>query len=99
MHPVLSGTEQALQLAQLSVGLLQLGRAPREHVEAVVVAHRHLVGEPAEVEGQLSHSLRQLQTARAQLGQGAGWRIPSGHDQPPVSIGLPPAVSASISFW
>ena len=47
----LGGAEQPLHLAELGVGLLQFGGFAGEHVEAVVVAHGHLVGEPAEIPG------------------------------------------------
>ena len=74
--------EQPLHLAELRVGLLQLGRFAREHVEAVVVADRHLVGEPAEVPGQRGDALGQLVAAAAQLGHrpARGNEAADGHD-------------------
>ena len=63
----LGARQQPLDLVQLGVGLLQLGGFAREHVEPVVVADRHLVGEPAEVPGQLGDTLGELAAAAAQL--------------------------------
>ena len=67
----LGGAEQPFHLAELGVGLLQLGGTPGEHVEAVVVANRHLVGETAEIPGERGDLFGQLQTAAAQLGERA----------------------------
>ena len=78
----LGGGEQPLHLAELRVGLLQLGGATGEHVEPVVVADRHLVGEPAEVPRQRGDALGQLMAAAAQLGhRSAGSdETADGHD-------------------
>ena len=78
VHPRLGGAEQPLHLAELGVGLLQLGGFAREHVEAVVVAHGHLVGEPAEIPGERGDALSQLVAAAAQLGQRAGGETADG---------------------
>ena len=67
----LGGGEQPLHLAELGVGLLQFGGFAGEHVEAIVVADRHLVGEPAEVPGQRGDALGELEAAPAQLGHRA----------------------------
>ena len=67
---VLRARELALDLVELGVGLLQLGGPAGEHVEAVVVADRHFVGEPAEVPGQRGDALGQLVAAAAQVGRG-----------------------------
>jgi hypothetical protein len=69
MHTGIGGAKQAFQLAELSVGLLELGRTACKHVETIVVAHGHLVSQATEVPGQGRHSLRQLQASVAQLRQ------------------------------
>jgi hypothetical protein len=66
--------QQSLHLAQLGVGLLQLGGAASEHLETVVVADRHFVCEPAQVPGQRGHTLGQLVASAAQLGNGSALR-------------------------
>lgn len=48
----LGGAQQAFDLTQLSVGLLQLGGTSGEHVESIVVANRHLIGESAQIPGE-----------------------------------------------
>ena len=84
VHPRLGGAQQALHLAELGVGLLQLGGFAGEHVQAVVVAHGHLVGEPAEIPGERGDALGQLVAAAAQLGQraAAATRPPTGTTAP-----------------
>jgi hypothetical protein len=74
VHTILRAGQQALDLVELGVGLLQLGGAAGEHVEAIVVTDRHFVGEPAEIPGQRGDALGQLVAAAAQLGD--GWRPP-----------------------
>ena len=71
----LGAGEQPLDLAELGVGLLQLGGPAGEHVEAVVVADRHLVGQPAEVPGELGHALGELALAGAQLWRASRSRV------------------------
>ena len=77
--------QQPLDLAELGVGLLQLGGSSREHVEAVVVADGHLVGEPAEIPGELGDAFGQLTATAAQLGhrtaQGRPTEAPDRHDR------------------
>jgi hypothetical protein len=51
--------EQPLDLAELRVGLLQLGCAAGEHVKAVVVADSHLVRQPSEVPRERRDALSQ----------------------------------------
>ena len=88
----LGGREQPLHLAELRVGLLQLGGFAREHVEAIVVADRHLVGEAAEVPRKLGDVLGELEAAAAQLGhravrshrQTAGWEHAVAATRPPA---------------
>jgi hypothetical protein len=77
-----AGGEQPLDLAELGVGLLQLGGAAGEDVEAVVVADGHLVGEPAEVPGEPGDALGELDAEAAQLGGLSGrfrWGRCRGH--------------------
>jgi hypothetical protein len=69
MHAGIGGAKQAFHLAELGVGLLELGRTTGKHVEAIVVAHGHLVGQATEIPGQGRHPLRQLQASVAQLRQ------------------------------
>src|SRR4051812_31893378 len=59
--------EQPLDLAELGVGLLQLGRLADEHLEPEVVADGHLVGQAAEVPRQPGDALGQGVTLDAQL--------------------------------
>jgi hypothetical protein len=61
VHAGVGGGEQALYLAELGVGVLQLSGAAGENVEAVVVAYCHLVGEAAEVPGEGGDALRELE--------------------------------------
>ncbi len=65
------GGKQSLDLAELGVGLLQLGGATGEDVEAVVVADGHLVGKPAEVPGEGGDALGELHAQPTQLCEGA----------------------------
>jgi hypothetical protein len=95
VHAILRSGEQALELLELGVGLLQLGGAAGEHVEAIVVADRHFVGEPAEIQGQRGDTLGQLVAAAAQLGRGWRERV----HQPPVSIGWAPRELTSSSCF
>jgi hypothetical protein len=62
------GAQQPVDLAELAVGLLQLGGAAQEDIEPEVVADRHLVGQPAEVELQLGHALGELVAAALERG-------------------------------
>src|SRR5664280_921024 len=71
VDPGLGARQQALNLAQLRVGGLQLGGAAREDVQAIVVADGHLIGEPAEIPGELGHAFGELRAAAAQLGHRA----------------------------
>ena len=66
-HAVLLHAQQALDLRQLGVALLQHRRAAHEHVEAEVVADRHLVGETPEVPVQLGHLLGERVAPAAQV--------------------------------
>ena len=70
VDPGVCAREQALNLRELGVGLLQLGGATGEHVEAIVVADRHFVREPAEIPGQRGDALGQLDATAAQLSGG-----------------------------
>jgi hypothetical protein len=54
------GAQQPVDLAELAVGLLELGGPPQQDVEAEVVADGHLVREAAEVELQLGDLLGEL---------------------------------------
>ena len=63
VHARLGRGQQALDLAELRVGELQLRRAASEHVEPVVIADRHLVRQAAEVPRQLGDALGELVTA------------------------------------
>jgi hypothetical protein len=65
---VLRARELALNLIELGVGLLQFGGPASEHIQAIVVADRHFVGEPTEIPGQLRHALSQLVAAAVQVG-------------------------------
>src|ERR1035441_9515301 len=103
----LSGGQQSLHLAELGVGLLQLGGPAGEHVETVVVAYGHLVGEAAEIPGKCGDALGELVTAPAQLGHRAtcGDESAGGHERkrhhppPPVSIGWAPSELTSSSCF
>ncbi len=89
VHARLGGREQPLHLAELCVDLLQFGCFAREHVEAIVVADRHLVGEPAEIPGERGDALSELQPPLAQLGHralGVG-SPPAGSTTPPLAGG------------
>jgi hypothetical protein len=70
MDTRLGGAQQPLYLAELGVGLLQLGGPASEHVQAIVVADSHLIGESTEIPGQRRYTLGKLVTAAAQLGHG-----------------------------
>src|SRR6185437_14839725 len=59
--------QHPLDLGQLGVDLLQLRRLPAEHVEAEVIADRHLVGDPAQVPLQLGELPREPLTALSQV--------------------------------
>jgi hypothetical protein len=65
----LSSGEQPLHLPKLGIGLLQFRGFAGEHVQAVMVAHGHLVGEPTEIPGQRGDALGQLVATTAQLGE------------------------------
>ena len=56
----LRARQQALHLVELRVGLLQFRRFASDHVKAIVVADRHLIGEPAQVPGQLGDPLCEI---------------------------------------
>ncbi len=56
----LGGAQQPLHLTELGVGLLQLRGPAGEHIQAVMVADRHLVGEAAEIPGQRGYTLSEL---------------------------------------
>ena len=62
-----SSAQQPLDLGQLGIALLQHRRAPHEHVEAEVVAGRHLIRQAAEVPVQLGDLLGQLVAPAPQL--------------------------------
>src|SRR5262249_32692711 len=62
--------QEALDLAELPVDLLQLRRLLVEDIEAVVVAGGHLIGNPAEVPLQLRGLLGELLALLEQLGPG-----------------------------
>jgi hypothetical protein len=70
VHPGVGAGKQPLDLAELGVGLLELGGAAGKDVEAVVVADGHLVGEPAKIPGEGGDALGELDPQTAQLGQG-----------------------------
>ena len=59
--------QQALDLGQLGVALLQHRGAAHEHVEAKVVADGHLVGEASEIPVQLGDLFGQRVAPAAQL--------------------------------
>ena len=71
VYPCMSLGEQPLDLAELSIRLLQLRRAAGEDVEAVVVADGHLVGEAAEIPGERGDALGELDAQTSQLGERA----------------------------
>ncbi len=76
--PGLGAREQPLHLVELGVGLLQLGRFAGEHVEPVVIADRHLVGEPAQIPRELGDALGELTAAAAEIPIEPGTPEPSG---------------------
>jgi hypothetical protein len=60
-------TEDALDLSELGVDLLEHPRAPHEHIDAHVIADCHLVDEAAEVPLQLGDATPELIAALLQL--------------------------------
>ena len=83
----LGACQKSLNLAQLRIGLLQLGRAAGDHVQAVMVADGHLIGQPAEIPRERGDALGELETAAAQLGDRAvkDARIAGGQDNGEVA--------------
>jgi hypothetical protein len=59
--------QDPLDLVQLSVGVLELGRASDEHVDADPIADRHLVDKTAEVPLKLGDASIQLVTAPLEI--------------------------------
>ncbi len=92
----LGSGELALYLVELGIGLLQLGGSPSEHIETVVVANRHFVGEPAQNPLQHRHALGQLGAAAVQV---VGGKECERSHQPPVSIGWAPSLLISSSCF
>ena len=60
-------SQQTLDLGELSIAILQDGRASHEHVEPEVVAYRHLVSEAAQVPMQFGDLLGELLAPAAEL--------------------------------
>src|SRR4051794_10630820 len=92
--PVLGRRQQPLDLAELGVGGLQLGRPSAQDVEPVVVAGRHLVREAAEVEGERGDLPGQLVAAPVQLLE----RARAGQRAHPISSKAEPPPAGLLSL-
>ncbi len=63
----LGACQKPLHLTQLGIGLLQLGRPAGDHVQAIVIANRHLIRQPSQIPCERRDTLGELQAAAAQL--------------------------------
>ncbi len=81
-HAGFLALQEAIDLPELSLHALKLGRRPNQHVEPEVIADRHLVGEAAEVPLKLDHSVGEpLATSLKGGGHPIVWPPP---DPPPA---------------
>ena len=89
-------SQQALDLSELGVRLLQHRGTTLQNVEAEVVADRHLVTQTTEIPGESGHSLGQLLTPLVQLGALLNGR--GGCNAPWISSNSPPPAAGLLSL-